>query len=161
MADDKTFLRPLTEADIDTIYSLTSDPRVAEYMRFSTHTSRREAEELFFEYTRPDSLGWLICLTQDSSPVGVAALKPEENEPDVRSMSVFLYPDCWNKGYSTETVRHMITAAAAEKIRCLKAYVVQDNTGSCRVLEKSGFSLKEILHFPDMSSGLCIYTLQL
>ena len=28
MAADKTFLRPLTEADIDTIYSLTSDPSV-------------------------------------------------------------------------------------------------------------------------------------
>ena len=48
MAADKTFLRPLTEADIDTIYSLTSDPRVAKYMRFSTHTSRKEAEELFY-----------------------------------------------------------------------------------------------------------------
>lgn len=93
--------------------------------------------------------------------MGIAALKQEENEPDTRSMSVFLYPDCWNKGYSTEVVQHMKNAAAAEKIGCLKAYVVQDNAGSCRVLEKSGFSLHEILHFPDMPSGLCIYTLQL
>ena len=93
--------------------------------------------------------------------MGIAALKQEENEPDTRSMSVFLYPDCWNKGYSTEVVQHMKNAAAAEKIGCLKAYVVQDNAGSCRVLEKSGFSLQEILHFPDMASGLCIYTLQL
>ena len=161
MAADKTFLRPLTEADIDTIYSRTSDPRVAKYMRFSTHTNRKEAEELFYEYTKSGNSGWLICLTEDESPVGIAALKQEENEPDTRSMSVFLYPDCWNKGYSTEVVRHMKNAAAAEKIGCLKAYVVQDNAGSCRVLEKSGFSLQEILHFPDMASGLCIYTLQL
>ena len=147
MAADKTFLRPLTEADIDTIYSLTSDPRVAKYMRFSTHTSRKEAEELFYEYTKSGNSGWLICLTEDESPVGIAALKQEENEPDTR--------------YSTEVVRHMKNAAAAEKIGCLKAYVVQDNAGSCRVLEKSGFSLQEILHFPDMPSGLCIYTLQL
>ena len=34
MAADKTFLRPLTEADIDTIYSLTSDPRVAKIHAF-------------------------------------------------------------------------------------------------------------------------------
>lgn len=115
MAADKTFLRPLTEADIDTIYSLTSDPRVAKYMRFSTHTSRKEAEELFYEYTKSGNSGWLICLTEDESPVGIAALKQEENEPDTRSMSVFLYPDCWNKGYSTEVVRHMKNAAAAEK----------------------------------------------
>lgn len=161
MTADKIFLRPLTGKDIDTIYSLTSDPEVAKYMRFSTHTCRKEAEELFHEYTKTGNLGWLICLTEDESPVGIAALKQEENVPDTCSMSVFFYPDCWNKGYSTEVVGHMINAAAAEKIRCLKAYVVQDNAGSCRVLEKSGFALQEILHFPDMPSGLCIYSFQL
>lgn len=53
MAADKTFLRPLTEADIDTIYSLTSDPRVAKYMRFSTHTSRKEARSFFMNIPNP------------------------------------------------------------------------------------------------------------
>ena len=139
MAADKTFLRPLTEADIDTIYSLTSDPRVAKYMRFSTHTSRKEAEELFYEYDQIRQFRLAYLSDRGRIPCGHCGAEAGGNEPDTRSMSVFLYPDCWNKGYSTEVVQHMKNAAAAEKSDVLKAYVVQDNAGSCRVLEKAAF----------------------
>ena len=73
-------------------------------------------------------------------------------------MSVYLYPRFWNRGYSTEVILHLKETAVREGIKCLKAYVVRDNTGSCRVLEKHRFSLEEVLHFPDLPSGLCIYT---
>ena len=36
MTASQLFLRPLTEDDIPTIFSLTSDPEVARFMRFST-----------------------------------------------------------------------------------------------------------------------------
>lgn len=103
----------------------------------------------------------MICLKDDLTPVGVAALKKEENEEYTRSMSVYLYPRFWNRGYSTEVILHLKETAVREGIKCLKAYVVRDNTGSCRVLEKHRFSLEEVLHFPDLPSGLCIYTQQL
>ena len=159
MTASQLFLRPLTEDDIPTIFSLTSDPEVARFMRFSTHKSIQEAEDLYREYTSPGNYGYMICLKDDLTPVGVAALKKEENEEYTRSMSVYLYPRFWNRGYSTEVILHLKEAAVREGIKCLKAYVVQDNTGSCRVLEKHRFSLEEVLHFPDLPSGLCIYTL--
>ena len=46
MTASQLLLRPLTEDDIPTIFSLTSDPEVARFMRFSTHESIQEAEEL-------------------------------------------------------------------------------------------------------------------
>ncbi|MFR6328489.1 MAG: GNAT family N-acetyltransferase [Eisenbergiella sp.] len=36
MTASQLLLRPLTEDDIPTIFSLTSDPEVARFMRFST-----------------------------------------------------------------------------------------------------------------------------
>ena len=161
MTASQLFLRPLTEDDIPTIFSLTSDPEVARFMRFSTHKSIQEAEDLYREYTSPGNYGYMICLKDDLTPVGVAALKKEENEEYTRSMSVYLYPRFWNRGYSTEVILHLTETAVCEGIKCLKAYVVRDNTGSCRVLEKHRFSLEEVLHFPDLPSGLCIYTQQL
>ena len=161
MNTDQLFLRPLSQEDIPTIFSLTSDPEVARYMRFSTHTSRQEAEDLYREYTTFGNYGYLICRKDTLAPVGVAALKKEENDGASRSMSVFLYPRFWNQGYSTEVVRHLTDIARQEHFSCLKAYGVQDNTGSCRVLEKNGFLVQEILHFPDLPSGLCIFTRQL
>ena len=47
MTASQLFLRPLTEDDIPTIFSLTSDPEVARFMRFSTHKSIQEAEDLY------------------------------------------------------------------------------------------------------------------
>ena len=41
MTASQLFLRPLTEDDIPTIFSLTSDPEVARFMRFSTKAYRR------------------------------------------------------------------------------------------------------------------------
>ena len=55
MTASQLFLRPLTEDDIPTIFSLTSDPEVARFMRFSTHKSIQEAEDLYREYTSPVS----------------------------------------------------------------------------------------------------------
>ena len=47
MTASQLLLRPLTEDDIPTIFSLTSDPEVARFMRFSTHESIQEAEDLY------------------------------------------------------------------------------------------------------------------
>ena len=42
MTASQLFLRPLTEDDIPTIFSLTSDPEVARFMRFSKAYRRRK-----------------------------------------------------------------------------------------------------------------------
>lgn len=156
-------LYPLQSEDIDFLYSLTSDPQVAQYMRFSTHTSREEAEALYHEYCLPDHFSYCIRLTENGSPVGIAALKPEAPEDRqtagrVYTVSVFTHPSYWNRGYSTQIVRQLQTIAAEQGITVLKAYVVQENTGSRKVLEKTAFRLQEIQHFPDLPSGLYIYT---
>lgn len=75
MTASQLLLRPLTEDDIPTIFSLTSDPEVARFMRFSTHESIQEAEDLYREYTSPGNYGYMICLKDALTPVGVAALK--------------------------------------------------------------------------------------
>lgn len=68
MTASQLLLRPLTEDDIPTIFSLTSDPEVARFMRFSTHKSIQEAEDLYQEYTSPGNYGYMICLKDDLTP---------------------------------------------------------------------------------------------
>lgn len=52
--------RPLTLEDAGTVFALTSDPTVAEFMRFDTHHTLSEAEELIRELTTGGNQGFLV-----------------------------------------------------------------------------------------------------
>jgi [ribosomal protein S5]-alanine N-acetyltransferase len=66
-----------------------------------------------------------------------------------------LLPRYWNKGYATEItkqiVKHVFTSLGLERIEAL---ALQTNTASCKVLEKSGFTLEGVLrNFSKCESG--------
>lgn len=144
-------LRLLKHDDIGTIFALTSNPEVAQYMRFQTHTDPSQAEELFREYTKEGSYGYLIT-QQDGTPVGVAALKEGED------ISIFSFPEYWNRGYSTQVIGELVKEAKRHGIPYLKAYVADKNMGSRRILEKSGFTVKETFESDDKESVIYIYS---
>lgn len=158
-------LEPLAISDADWVFALTSNPKVAEYMRFDTHTRREEAVCLIQEYTEHGNWGWRITgFSTDVGageaapyePYGVAALKRGETEGEY-SISVFLAPEYWNKGLSTAVIKELMQIACEKGIRILTAYIIEENMGSRRVVEKCGFEVKEVLHFPDLGSGLYVY----
>ena len=74
-------------------------------------------------------------------------------------MSLFSFQRFWNKGYNTAAVELLKTFAQEQGIRGLKAYVVEENYGSRKVMEKCGFQIQEILHFDDFPYGLYVYAL--
>lgn len=73
-----------------------------------------------------------------------------------------LLPQYWNQGYATEITKHLVKysfeSLDAERIEAL---VLQTNTASCRVLEKSGFLLEGVLrNFNKSDTGyrnVCYY----
>lgn len=159
--ENRIWLDTLRAEDRDTVYSMTSNPEIVKYMRFGTHESPKEAEALIRHYTEDGNHGFLIRLAGSGEPVGVAALKREEKEEGVCSISLFSCPKFWNRGYSTEVVRLLIEFAGQHGVKGLEAYIVEENWGSRRVMEKCGFRVKEILHFEDFPSGLYVYELPL
>lgn len=143
-------LRPLEKGDIDTLFALTSNPEVARYMRFQTHTDRSQAEELYQEYTKEGNYGYLITLP-DGTPVGAAALKEGQD------ISIFSFPEYWNRGYSTQVIHELMKEAKNHGILYLKAYVVDENIGSRKILEKSGFTVEETFETTDKGAMLYVY----
>ncbi len=153
-------LEPLTLKDADEVFALTSNPEVARYMRFDTQRSREEAEELIRGYTEKGSFGYRIMSDDRKEMMGVAALKSGDKEGEY-SISIFMAPQYWNQGYSTRVVGKLIETAREKNIQCLSAYIVEENTGSRKIMEKWGFEVEQILHFEDMTSGLYVYRLLL
>lgn len=77
---NKIWLDQLRAEDRDTVFSLTSDPEIVKYMRFGTHKVPEEAEELIRNYTEKGNYGFLIRLTDSGEPIGVAAMKHDEEK---------------------------------------------------------------------------------
>ena len=157
--EKKIWLDKLRAEDRDTVFSMTSAPEIVKYMRFDTHEKREEAEELIRHYTEGGNYGFLIRIADSKEPVGVAALKQDEENCGEYSVSLFSFQRFWNKGYNTAAVELLKTFAQEQGIRGLKAYVVEENYGSRKVMEKCGFQIQEILHFDDFPSGLYVYAL--
>lgn len=163
--ENRIWLDELKLDDRDAVFSLTSRPEIVKYMHFNTHESPEEAEALIRHYTEGENHGFLIRLLEGGELIGVAAVKREEEGEDeeegVFSVSLFSFPEYWNRGYSTEALKLLIKFAFKRGVRSLKAYIVEENYGSRRVAEKCGFRVKEVLHFDDFPSGLYVYTLPL
>lgn len=151
-------LRPLQREDAPAIYRLTSRPDVARYMRFSAHTRPEQAAELVMEYTAPGCCAFAIQGKKDGTFCGVFAFKAGDTEGDY-TLSIFLDPAMWNKGYATELLAAMVSyAQTVLGAKCLTAYVVESNLGSRKVLEKQQFIPMSVLTFPDFPDKLYIYS---
>ena len=154
METERLILRPLCESDTDAVFAMTSDETVARFMRFDTHTEREQARKLIEEY---GAEGFAILDKQTGGMAGLFAMKPGGQE-GWYGLSVLFLPQYWGRGYCREVLARMIRYASEDKQAVvLEAYVVSDNTASCRSLERNGFHLEETLYFDDLTSGLRIY----
>ncbi|MEF9960061.1 MAG: GNAT family N-acetyltransferase [Niameybacter sp.] len=160
---NRLLMRPLGRQDLESIYALASDEEVAQFMRFFRHTSLEETQALLEEYLDESSCHSLAIFEQESKQfVGVFVFKKSEEDPQVYSLTTFTGKAYWNKGYSTEILEVMKPyGKEVIKAQTLMAYVVSENTGSCKVLEKNGFEVVKTLTFEDLSCPLLIYAFKL
>jgi len=73
-------------------------------------------------------------------------------------------PLYWNQGYATEITKGIVEYAFENlKIERIEALALQLNKGSCRVLEKIGFTLEGVLrNFNSSETGyrnVCYYSI--
>lgn len=147
-------LRAFTEQDLDDLYRMTSNPEVAKYMRFDTHTSREEARMLLEEYRT--GLAWAVM--QDETMIGVFQLKPSDTEEAVYSISIMIDQPYWNQGIAGQLLEDRVSyAREILKARALTAYVVSLNYGSRKALERQGFAEESRQTFPDLEGELIRY----
>ena len=159
---DRLLLLPLSPDDAEPVFSLTSNPEVAKYMRFDTHNTVEETRLLISDSCKPGNLAYKVLLARTGEFIGVFVLKASEETHDSADVSLFLSPESWNCGYAGE-----ILSAAEDmavkfmQVNALLAYVVAEHTASCRVLEKSGYHLQKTLTFDGWDGALRVYQLSL
>nr|WP_207944658.1 GNAT family N-acetyltransferase [Actinomadura rubrisoli] len=158
---ERLVLRWFTEADVDELVLLDSDPQV---MRFLTGepTPRLEIEEevlprILRDYDRGPAGRWAALERSTGEFVGWLALQPPEDGSVVDvELGYRLKASVWGRGYATEGARALIRKGFTELgVERVWAQTMAVNLASRRVLEKAGLRYVRTfhLHFDDPLPG--------
>jgi RimJ/RimL family protein N-acetyltransferase len=142
-------LRRFTEADVDNLFELDSDPEVMRYLTGGLPTPREEIADRIIPfhlaaYQRLDRLGtWAAEASGSGEFLGWFHFRPG---PDGGTAGIDLgyrlRRAAWNHGYATEGSRALIamgfTALGVERVF---AHAMAGNAASRHVMEKCGLTL--------------------
>jgi RimJ/RimL family protein N-acetyltransferase len=146
---DRLVLRRLTEADVDRLVELDSDPAVMRFLSGGAPTPRdvieREILPRFLRSYEPyEGLGvWAAIEKATGDFLGWFSFHPPEGAgPDEASLGYRLRQSAWSKSYATEGARALIRNGFTKLgVQRVVATTYQDNLASRRVMEKAGLRL--------------------
>jgi RimJ/RimL family protein N-acetyltransferase len=156
-------LRRFTEADVDNLVDLDSDPAVMRFLNGGKPTPREvirnEKLPRFLQYYER-SAGYGVWATVEKSSedfLGWFALRPiEDGSRDHVELGYRLRKSAWGKGYATEGSRALIRKGFTELgVRRVIAQTMTVNLASRRVMEKAGLTLVRTFYqeWPDVIEG--------
>jgi RimJ/RimL family protein N-acetyltransferase len=128
-------LRPLTEDDIPVLFSIQLDEEAQRLAAFTDAEAARDADAFERKYRKilaDDAIVNRIVEVR-GEVVGSVATFPMEGDTE---LTYWIRKDWWGKGVATAAVAALLDEV---KHRPIHARVVEDNTGSVRVLERNGF----------------------
>lgn len=146
---ERLVLRRFTEADLDNLVALDSDPDVMRFINGGTPTSRDDMQNVFLPAflryrDRIEGYGFWAAIEKSTGEfLGWFHFRPPEGaSPDEPELGYRLRKSAWGKGYGTEGSRALIRKGFIELgVRRVVASTYQDNLGSRRVMEKAGMTL--------------------
>jgi RimJ/RimL family protein N-acetyltransferase len=149
LTTERLILRRLTEADIDQLVELDSDPEVLRYINGGTPTPREVIRDEILPrflayYERDDGFGYWATVERSTGEfLGWFTLRPEEEgDPGVASLGYRLRQSAWGKGYGSEGARALIRKGFTELgVQRVVATTYEHNVASRRVMEKAGMKL--------------------
>src|SRR5690242_9260704 len=146
---ERLALRRFTEADVDHLYDLDSDPEVMRFIIGGRHTPREVIQNdilpaFLRSYEGFAGLGvWAAIEKESKEFLGWFSYRSKDaaNSNNV-ALGYRLRRAVWGQGYATEGARALIRLGFAELgVQRVVATTYQDNLASRRVLEKAGLTL--------------------
>lgn len=155
-------LRRFAPDDVDALYELDADPAVTRFINGGRPTPREVIrDEQLPAYLRqydahPGYGRWAAIEKATGAFLGWFALTAQDDEPGTAELGYRLRRDAWGQGYATEGSRALVDKGFAELgMRRVTANTMTVNTGSRRVMEKTGLRLLRtfFLDWPDQIEG--------
>ncbi|MBV9513451.1 MAG: GNAT family N-acetyltransferase [Mycobacteriaceae bacterium] len=146
LAGPRILLRaPRVDDAEDLFASVTSDPRVTEFLSWTPHPDIAETRRVIRElFNVGDDHTWVIVLRDSGQVVGQLGCR--RPRPDSAEMGYCIGAPWWGSGLMTEAVTVALQWLQLDPhLRRVTATVHPANARSARVLEKCGFALEGML----------------
>lgn len=149
LRSSRLILNQLTPNDAEVLYQLFSDPKVVEYYDLAAFTSTTQAAELIelfqSRFATGQGIRWAIRLATSGDFIGTCGFNTWNDKMQQATIGYDLLPEFWNKGYTSEAVEAILSAAFSGQLPCrtifrIQADTVVGNTASEALLTKLGFS---------------------
>ena len=146
LATDRLTLRRFTDADVDALVELDSDPEVTRFLTRARPVREKVAREtiprmIAYYEDHPGFGTWAAIEKATGDFIGWFHLRPahEDGRDDEPELGYRMRRAAWGKGYATEGSRALIDRAFNDLgARRVFALTMAVNTGSRRVMEKAG-----------------------
>jgi RimJ/RimL family protein N-acetyltransferase len=146
---ERLVLRRFTEADVDHLFDLDSDPEVMRFLTGGIPTPREVIQNdilpaFLSSYERFAGLGvWAAIEKASGEFLGWFSFRPKDAaRPNDVELGYRLRQAAWGQGYATEGARALIRQGFTElDVQRVFATTYQDNLASRRVMEKAGLRL--------------------
>lgn len=159
-------IRPFTIDDAKDYWPLVRLPEVLRYTGEQPQQSLGDVREILLSRPLRDyavhGFGRMVCMEKSSGRlVGFCGLKYLDDLREVDIGYRFL-PDCWGKGYATESARAIIDDGVRRHgLSRLIGLVLPVNAASARVLGKLGLGFEHKVKLHDFDDELDLYSITL
>ena len=142
---DNIFLRALEPSDLDFLYELENDEALWEVGNTITPYSRFILKEYIDNSYRDifevKQLRLVICKNEDQTAIGLIDLYDFDPKNKRVGVGIVIFPDKEKqKGFASEAL-NLISKYALDRLKVHQIYagITEDNLGSIRLFEKSGY----------------------
>ncbi|AJH15693.1 GNAT family N-acetyltransferase [Myroides profundi] len=164
---ERLILRRLDINDLNTMYTMRTDPEVMKYIPIPITQSEEEIKQYIHSIDErmaaKECVNWAITLKEEGTMIGTIGfyrMKLEHYRAETGYMSL---PKFNGKGYITEALQAIVHYGfSTMKLHSIEALLDPENIGSMKVLEKCGFikegHLKENWFFDGQFLDTVIYS---
>ena len=138
-------LRPFKKSDIDPLFEMQSDVEAMQHTFCAT--TRDDSERYLLAHANKLKANgfapWTVCLGSLDHVIGWGGLNVDPFETGFGTeVSYFFHRKYWGRGFAGELVRASVVHGFSNlNLDVIGAFARNDNLGSIRVLEMSGFRL--------------------
>ncbi|MBP8822350.1 MAG: GNAT family N-acetyltransferase [Flavobacteriales bacterium] len=142
---ERLVLRPITEADAPAVFTLRSDRQTMAHIPRPVASTMADAvahiAQILADQHAEKMLAWAITKAPSPELIGIVCLLRMRKEDLRTELGYAMIRAHWGRGLMSEAV-HCVVRHAFETLRfhSVEAGVDPENTGSIRVLERTGFS---------------------
>jgi len=140
----RLIIRPFTIDDIDIAHAMNLDEAVSQYTGDGgvvsyDETARRIKEDVLTDYEKYGYGRMAVCLKSTKEFIGFCGIK-YLSDIDKVDIGYRFFSKFWGRGYATESAKACLNDAIERlQLQEIIAFVLPENKGSIKVLEKLSF----------------------